>query len=129
VLPFAWVSLLLAACSNEPPPPAANAPEAGERLYLQNCVACHREEGTGVPGVFPSLAGSAVANGDPKELTQWVLAGVRPKSMPEGRYSTQMLQFGWMKDQDAAALLTYVRSHFGNSSPPVDADSIAKARP
>lgn len=96
---------------------------------MQNCVACHREEGTGVPGVFPSLKGSAVANGDPKELTQWVLAGVRPKSMPEGRYSTQMLQFGWMKDQDAAALLTYVRSHFGNSSPPVDADGIAKARP
>jgi mono/diheme cytochrome c family protein len=39
-----------------------------------------------------------------------------------------MLLFGWMKDDDAAALLTYIRSNFGNSAPPVDAATIAKAR-
>jgi mono/diheme cytochrome c family protein len=40
-----------------------------------------------------------------------------------------MLQFGWMKDPAAAAVLTYVRSHFGNSSPPLDAAAVAAARP
>jgi mono/diheme cytochrome c family protein len=79
--------------------------------------------------VYPSLAQSPVANGDPAELIGWVLAGKRPPSMPAGRYSTQMLQFGWMKDSDAAAVLSYVRSHFGNSSPPLDAAAVAKARP
>jgi hypothetical protein len=39
-----------------------------------------------------------------------------------------MLLFGWLKDPDAAALLTYVRSSFGNASPPVDAAAIAAAR-
>jgi hypothetical protein len=48
--------------------------------------------------------------------------------MPAGRYSTQMLLFGWMKDPDAAALLSFVRSHFGNDAPPVDAAMVAKAR-
>jgi mono/diheme cytochrome c family protein len=39
-----------------------------------------------------------------------------------------MLLFGWMKDADAAALLTYIRSNFGNSAAPVDAATLAKAR-
>jgi mono/diheme cytochrome c family protein len=70
-----------------------------------------------------------VANGDPAELVRWVLAGKRPASMPAGRYATQMLQFGWMKDQQAAAVLSYVRAHFGNSAPPLDAAAVAAARP
>jgi hypothetical protein len=47
--------------------------------------------------------------------------------MPAGRYSTQMLQFGWMQPADAAALFSYLRSNFGNSAAPVDAATVAKA--
>jgi hypothetical protein len=57
-----------------------------------------------------------------------VLSQKRPASIPAGRYPTQMLLFGWMNNEDAAALLTYIRSHFGNSAPPVDAALIAKSR-
>jgi mono/diheme cytochrome c family protein len=102
--------------------------ELGAKIYSQNCVPCHRDDGSGVPSVYPSLAQSPVVNGDAKQLTQWVLSGKRPPSMPAGRYSTQMLLFGWLKDADAAALLTYVRSNFGNASPPVDAAAVAAAR-
>jgi hypothetical protein len=69
-----------------------------------------------------------VVNGDPVQLAQWVLSGKRPPTMPAGRYSTQMLLFGWMKDPDAAALLSFVRSHFGNDAPAVDTATVAKAR-
>jgi hypothetical protein len=68
-----------------------------------------------------------VVTGDPAELTRWVMQGQRPHSMPAGRYSTQMLQFGWMKPADAAALFSYLRSNFGNSAAPVDAATVAKA--
>jgi mono/diheme cytochrome c family protein len=95
---------------------------------MQTCVSCHREKGEGVPSVYPSLAGSAAVMGDPTELAQWVLSQKRPATIPAGRYPTQMLLFGWMKDDDAAALLTYIRSNFGNSAPPVDGATIAKAR-
>jgi mono/diheme cytochrome c family protein len=126
-------AMLLAACSpqagNEATGAGAQPPaDLGARLYNQNCVPCHREDGVGVPTVYPSLARSAVAQGDPVQLAQWVLSGKRPPTMPAGRYSTQMLLFGWMKDADAAALLTYVRSHFGNHAPAVDAATVAKAR-
>ena len=108
-------------------PGSTAAAEIGERIYSGNCVPCHQQAGTGIPGVYPSLAGSPVVTGDPAELTLWVMKGQRPHSMPAGRYSTQMLQFGWMKPADAAALFSYLRSNFGNSATPVDAATVAKA--
>jgi alcohol dehydrogenase (quinone), cytochrome c subunit len=100
----------------------------GAALYAQNCSPCHRDDGAGVPMVYPSLAQSPAVLGDPVELAQWVLSQKRPASIPAGRYPTQMLLFGWMKDADAAALFTYIRSNFGNAAPPVDAATVAKAR-
>lgn len=101
--------------------------DAGERIYSGNCVPCHQPTGVGIPGVYPSLAGSPVVLGDPAELARWVIKGQRPASMPVGRYTTQMLQFGWLKPEDAAALFSYLRSNFGNSAPPVNAATVAQA--
>jgi mono/diheme cytochrome c family protein len=105
----------------------ADAAQAGQRIYSGSCVPCHQQNGTGIPGVYPSLAGSPVVVGDPTDLALWVIKGQRPASMPQGRYATQMLQFGWMKPADAAALFTYLRSNFGNSAPPVDGATVATA--
>ncbi|MEO7207880.1 MAG: cytochrome c [Steroidobacteraceae bacterium] len=125
--------LLLSACQQSSQDKGASAAadssaDRGAALYGQNCVPCHRENGEGVPKVFPSLAGSPAVLGDPVELAQWVLSQKRPASIPAGRYPTQMLLFGWMSNEDAAAALTYIRSHFGNSAPPVTPALIAKAR-
>ena len=132
LLPFG-LTMLLAACQQSSPGQTGGAPadsgaDRGAALYAQNCVPCHHENGEGVPKVFPSLSGSPAVVGDPVELAQWVLSQKRPASIPAGRYPTQMLLFGWMNNEDAAALLTYVRSHFGNSAPPVDPALIAKSR-
>ena len=104
-----------------------SAAEFGARIYSGNCVPCHQQNGVGIPSVYPSLAGSPVVVGDPAQLALWVIKGQRPPSMPAGRYPTQMLQFGWMKPADAAALFSYLRSNFGNSAAPVDAAAVAKA--
>jgi len=120
----------LAACSAKTPAASndgAASAEVGERIFNGNCVACHQQGGVGIPGVYPSLVASPVVLGDPAELARWVIRGQRPASMPAGRYSTQMLQFGWLKPADAASLFTYLRSHFGNSAEPVDAATVTKA--
>ncbi len=132
ILPLGLL-LWVAACQPSSPNPKADAAansgaDRGAALYAQNCVPCHRDSGEGVPKVFPSLSGSPAVLGDPVELAQWVLSQKRPASIPAGRYPTQMLLFGWMSNDDAAAVLTYVRSHFGNSAPAVDAATIAKSR-
>jgi mono/diheme cytochrome c family protein len=129
------LAMLVAACHQSNPSaasgaraPADAAADRGAALYAQNCVPCHRENGEGLPKVFPGLSGSPAVVGDPVELAQWILSQKRPASIPAGRYPTQMLLFGWMSDPDAAAVLTYIRSHFGNSAPPVDAAMIARSR-
>lgn len=99
----------------------------GAALFNGNCTACHQQSGQGIPGIYPSLAGSPIVLGDPKTLARWVVKGQRAASMPPGRYSTAMPQFGWLKDADAAALFTYLRSSFGNHAPPVDAATVASA--
>jgi mono/diheme cytochrome c family protein len=119
--------MLMAACARNDGSAGVEAGR-GATLYAQNCVPCHRENGEGLPKVFPSLAGSPAVLGDPVQLAQWVLNQKRPPSIPAGRYPTQMLLFDWMSDADAAAVLTYIRSHFGNSALAVDAATIAKAR-
>jgi mono/diheme cytochrome c family protein len=113
-----------AAAASDAVPSAA---EVGARIYSGNCVPCHQQSGVGIPSVYPSLAGSPVVLGDPAQLALWVIKGQRPPSMPAGRYPTQMLQFGWMKPVDAAALFSYLRSNFGNAAAPVDAAAVAKA--
>jgi mono/diheme cytochrome c family protein len=105
----------------------ASPANLGARLYDANCAACHQQDGSGIPGVYPTMIGSPVVMGDATELAQWVLKGRRPAAMPVGRYPTRMASFDWMKPAAAAALLTYLRSSFGNSAPPVDAATVAKA--
>jgi mono/diheme cytochrome c family protein len=100
----------------------------GARIYAGNCVPCHQEDGGGIAHVYPSLSGSPVVLGDPKALALWIMRGIRPASMPAGRYIAAMPQFGWLKDDEAAALLGFLRTHFGNDAPAVDAATIAEAR-
>jgi mono/diheme cytochrome c family protein len=123
----------LAGCSGRDadPPPSSSATatdlEPGARLFNAHCAACHQQDARGIPGVYPSLVGSPVLLGDPQPLARWVIRGQRPASMPAGRYPTKMLQFGWMKASDTAQLFTYLRSHFGNDAPEVDAATVDRA--
>jgi mono/diheme cytochrome c family protein len=118
---LAAVPMALAACSQQ------QAAGGGERIYNGSCAACHQANGEGIPHVYPSLKGSPVVLGPSQALARWVIKGERPAGMPAGRDAANMPQFGWLHDEDAAALLTFIRSSFGNAAPPVDAASIAQA--
>jgi mono/diheme cytochrome c family protein len=126
VFACAW----LAGCGGGEPPTgtAATPPSPGARLYIQNCVACHQRNGEGVPGVQPSLAGTALTIGDPEPLLAWVMYGVRPETLPKGQYRGVMPQYAYLSDADLAELMTYVRTSFGNSASAVGPDLVAKVR-
>jgi len=66
----------------------------GARLYDVNCAACHQQDGRGIPGVYPTMAGSPLVLGDPKDLALWVLKGRRTASMPKA-LPTKMQAFDW----------------------------------
>jgi cytochrome c oxidase cbb3-type subunit 2 len=121
------LALGLVACSPSSSSRAQTAADRGAVLYDGTCVACHQENGAGIAGVYPSLGGSPVVQGDVGALARWVIRGERTATMPEGRYRGVMPRFAWLKDADAAALFSYLRASFGNHAPPVDAAAVTAA--
>jgi len=82
--------------------------DAGQQIYQQNCVSCHQAEGQGIPGMFPAIGGSHIANGDIEKHLDTVLYGVQGTAM-QG-YGSRL------QDADLAAVITYQRNAFGNST-------------
>ncbi|MDP3169645.1 MAG: cytochrome c, partial [Polaromonas sp.] len=102
-----------AAVPDAPAAPAAPAAmlSQGVKLYEKHCAQCHGEQGRGVPGAYPALAGNrAVTMPQTANLVQIVLNGgyapatagnPRPFGMPPF-----VLELG---DSDIAAVLTHIR--------------------
>lgn len=101
----------------------------GEAVYRATCQTCHGTQGQGVPRAFPPLAGSAWATGDAGRAIRLVLHGVAgPVERGGTRYDGIMPAHGHLSDARIAAVLTFVRSHFGNDAPPIDSATVAAVR-
>ncbi|WP_375055956.1 c-type cytochrome [Zobellella sp. DQSA1] len=84
----------------------AQAGNEGEQLFQQNCMACHQTQGQGIPGAFPALADNPLVQGNREQLLKVVLHG--RGGMPAFAQS--------LPDHKIAAILSYVRSHWGNEA-------------
>jgi mono/diheme cytochrome c family protein len=102
----------------------------GEAIYKDSCAACHKDNGSGEPHLFPKLAGSAlVQSNDPTTLAHVVLNGARAASTAGAPTAPAMPSFDWrLKDDQVAAVLTYIRNTWGNAAAPVPASAVATQR-
>jgi mono/diheme cytochrome c family protein len=106
--------------------------ELGRRLFA-TCAVCHQAEGGGLPGVYPPLKDSEWVTGDKasvEKLARIVLYGVRGELTVKGeKYTAPMPGFGALwKDYQIAAVLTFVRSAWGNKGEPVTTEQVAAIR-
>jgi mono/diheme cytochrome c family protein len=103
---------------------------AGEAIYADECSACHGPDGKGVPYLFPSLAGSSnVRSADPTSLIRVVIEGARSVATAGEPTGPGMPSFAWkLNDDQAAAVLTYVRNAWGAAAPAVDATQVGEGR-
>jgi len=102
---------------------------AGDQLFGSLCVACHQATGQGLPGVFPPLAGSEWVNAQEGTPVKILLAGLSGSVTVKGQtYNGQMPSFKQLSDDDIAAVLSYLRSSWGNSAPAVTAASVKSVR-
>jgi mono/diheme cytochrome c family protein len=116
---------------------AAAAPDPmviGKRLFTQNCAVCHQQTGLGVAGQFPPLAGSEWVlsqdwHGD-NHIVKIVLHGFQgPVTVKGAQFNNVMAPWGKvLKDEQIAAILTYVRNEWGNKAPPITKDFVSKIR-
>lgn len=102
---------------------AANGASAndGAKIYQTNCSSCHQATGMGVEGTFPPLAGNPVVGGPATKVIHIVKYGLNGKLEVKGHsYNGMMPPWGQqLSDADIAAVITYVRSAWGNKAGPV----------
>ena len=107
---------------------AANAAADGAKVY-NTCLPCHQATGAGLPGAFPPLAESEWVNGPVENLIRIQLRGLMgPITVKGTTYNSVMPPNATMSDDEIAAVLTYVRSNFGNKSSAVTADQVKALR-
>ena len=81
----------------------------GEKVFAQNCAACHQANGMGIPGTFPALSGSSIVNGPKENQIHLLLNGVVKDGKP-----TAMVAFKQLSDTELASVITYTRNSWSN---------------
>ncbi len=109
---------------------AAKNLSEGERLYLDNCGACHFVTGKGAPGVFPALDQASIVNAqDPTGLIHTILVGAQQPSTAKAPSTLAMPGFGQrLSDDEVAKLATFIRQGWSNNAPAVTGDQVADVR-
>lgn len=104
------------------PPPKAKAKPAqesekadGAQQFADVCAACHEPDAKGKKGKFPALAGNKdlfLSKDFPVYVVLYGLVG--PIEVEGDKINNQMPSFEFLTDDEVAAAVNYVRSHFGN---------------
>jgi len=111
------------------PPPSAQM-AAGEKLYNGACIACHEDDGSGSPRVYPPLPDNAnLQSADASSTLRIILEGAQTVTTPRAPNKGSMPGYAAkMTDQQIADVTNYIRNAWGNAAPLVTADQVAKAR-
>jgi mono/diheme cytochrome c family protein len=115
----------------QPKSGAAAAAAQGRKVYEAVCGICHGPDGNGKPGQAPPLAGSEwVLTKGINRLTHIPLEGLTGTLKVEGKeWNLNMAAMGAaLSDSDLAAVLTYMRTSWGNKAGEVTADEVKKVR-
>jgi mono/diheme cytochrome c family protein len=110
--------------------------EAGQQLFLVNCVVCHRVGGVGQTGLAPPLTANParyIASVEGRKQLMWtILFGMYGDITVDGRhYNFKMPSFAQLSDADLAQLLNYVAFKIAqapHSVAAIDAKDIAAER-
>jgi len=101
----------------------------GKVTYTNICAACHQVDGLGVQNMNPPLAKTTYVLGDKGKLISIVLNGFNEEVEINGStYSNVMPSHDYLKDQEIADVLTFVRNSFGNKASAVTLTEVKKGR-
>jgi mono/diheme cytochrome c family protein len=117
--------------ATSPAPAAGHSPAGrGARLYERHCTECHGDQGQGIAGAYPALAGNrAVSLPVTANLVQVVLYGGFPPSTAGNPRPFGMPPFAnVLSDADIAAVLTHIRGAWGNRSSAASELTVSRQR-
>ena len=119
---FTWPGDEIAAGIKPLAPDQIAQMDKGKALYPA-CAACHGEQGDGISGLGPALAGSSWVVGPPEQLGRIILQGFdtpRNGVMPPHEHLAEL------DDETLAGLMLYMRRSWGNTADPVSLEMVEK---
>lgn len=132
ILLFFVPALVLMSLTSKPVAPVQGGIKAsitrGKQVYLQQCLACHQVDASGVPNMNPPLIKTKQVLGDKSALIKIVLNGLKGVDIDGDSYSGVMAPHPDLTDQEIADVLTYVRNSFGNKASAVTAAQVKVVR-
>ena len=103
--------------------------ERGKTVYTTYCLSCHQADGSGVPKLNPPLIKTKWVLGDKKKLINVILNGMNePIVVDDEEYENVMPAQPFLKDEQIADVLTYVRNSFGNKASLITAAEVKAQR-
>ncbi len=109
--------------------PLTASKQRGKKIYDLYCLACHQADGGGVPRMNPPLSKTTYVLGDKKALIKIILNGLdEPIEINGDTYTNVMAPHDFLKDQEIADVLTYVRNSFGNKASLITAAEVKTVR-
>ncbi len=108
---------------------ASDTAKIGQQQFML-CGACHGQQGEGT-AAGPPLAGSEWVNGPVENLIRIQLRGLTGPIKVKGQeynFPAGMMAMAYQTDEQIAAVLTHVRTSFGNSAPAVTPAEVAALR-
>ena len=118
--------------ASNPQDPTQKLMAAGAKIFASTCAACHQPNGLGKEGTAPPLAGSdwvQAPGGD--RIVRIVLNGLSGPINVKGQEWNLTTMAAWREtysDEQIAAVLTYIRSHFDNKAGPIKPELVKAAR-
>ena len=111
--------------------------EQGKAVFARDahCITCHQQNGLGLAPNVPPLTNNKEWITDDERMIKIALKGlfgpmdVAGKHYDPAKGTPPMTAFGQLlKDDELAAVLTYVRQSFGNDLDPIRPDAVKKVR-
>lgn len=101
----------------------------GKKLFQKQCQQCHQVDGMGLPGTYPPLVASDWLLNSETRPIKILIKGLSGSVTVLGKtYNGNMPPVGHWRDRDIAAVLTHVRSTWGNSATEITEEMVTKVR-
>jgi len=99
------------------------------KLYNTYCAACHQNDGKGDGNRFPPLGGTDWVTGDKTKLLNTLLKGLNGEIVVNDKpYNGLMPAHNFLKDEEVATILTYIRQSFGNTASAISVEEVKEFR-
>lgn len=103
----------------------------GKKVYANNCMNCHMEDGKGLEGAFPPVAKSDYLKRPSKDLIEVILKGQSGEIKVNGVvYNGMMPAQDYLSDEEIADVLNYINNSWGNKNvKPILPSQVKQLRP